>query len=628
MAVGRGQSVRSAADREVAVPRPPRWFVPVLASTIVAAAAVLHCTGLGDIPFHTKGEPREAIAVQDLLASGRIVLPLRNGYEMPRKPPLFYWLGAAVSAVSGGVDERSVRLPSALQSCAAALLLLLAGTARGRPLLGFFAALVLLSSFEWSRSATGARIDMTLALGMTASFVGLTLLDRRPRKLGLCLLYGGMIWGTLAKGPIGIVLPTLCMGVVTLLEAGPRWVLAGLAVCLLAVVGALADVPTRTLIGLGGLAAVGFVAALGVRGMRRLAPQIGYPVVLVVVGAWYALAARAGGSEFIELQILAENFGRFLGTSRVAVGHAHGPGYLVGAFVGGFMPWVLFLPAAVASATLDRDRATRSLLVHSAVWMTVVLAFFTVSSSKRSVYLLPLYPAASVLIGHWISQLIRTPRRHPYLSKLGAGLGLILALIGGAVATFFGLQELGLDVLTILLRPLAGLGLGAAGSHTLVSGLAGRTDLIVLFASAVALAGLAASSSAFDQRWPNFLASLFGAIFSLLLLVRLGILPAVAAADSRAAAVRGLRHTAGDREVAMTAALDYGTAFYLGGAVPVVDFMESRSTGAIIVLPRSTWRALPWSIRGAYEPIPSLSLPKQSNQVALMAVQRTLEGSP
>src|SRR5499426_3759322 len=89
---------------------------------IGAAAALLQLAGLSRSPFHTKGEPREAVVVQDLVRRGDWVLPQRAGVNLPRKPPLFYWLGGVVAKARGVVDEAGVRLPSSILSgigCAA-----------------------------------------------------------------------------------------------------------------------------------------------------------------------------------------------------------------------------------------------------------------------------------------------------------------------------------------------------------------------------------------------------------------------------------------------------------------------------------------------------------------------------
>ena len=69
--------------------------------------------GLGRVPFYTKGEPREAVQVWEEVHGGEWVLPMRNGHDLPSKPPLFHWLAGISSLAFGGVDEFSVRFPSA-----------------------------------------------------------------------------------------------------------------------------------------------------------------------------------------------------------------------------------------------------------------------------------------------------------------------------------------------------------------------------------------------------------------------------------------------------------------------------------------------------------------------------------
>ncbi|MDX2169822.1 MAG: glycosyltransferase family 39 protein, partial [Deltaproteobacteria bacterium] len=128
-------------------PGPQRVAATALALIAVgAAAALLQFTGLGWTPFHTRGEPREAVVVQDLVARGDWILPRRNATQLPRKPPLFYWLAGAAAQVRGAVDEASVRLPSALLSAAAALLLTLAVSLSLTPRAGALAGLMLLTS--------------------------------------------------------------------------------------------------------------------------------------------------------------------------------------------------------------------------------------------------------------------------------------------------------------------------------------------------------------------------------------------------------------------------------------------------------------------------------------------------
>ena len=85
---------------------------------VLALAALVCLVGLAEQPFYTKGEPREAVVVWEMAHGGGLVLPLRNGTEIPSKPPFFHWLGLIASQATGGVSELSTRLPSALLSIA------------------------------------------------------------------------------------------------------------------------------------------------------------------------------------------------------------------------------------------------------------------------------------------------------------------------------------------------------------------------------------------------------------------------------------------------------------------------------------------------------------------------------
>ena len=78
-------------------------------------------------------------------------MPLRNGTEIPSKPPLFHWLGAPLSKALGRVDELSIRLPSALLGTLGVLLTYLTGVRFWGEEAGVTAALVPATSFEWWR---------------------------------------------------------------------------------------------------------------------------------------------------------------------------------------------------------------------------------------------------------------------------------------------------------------------------------------------------------------------------------------------------------------------------------------------------------------------------------------------
>ena len=69
---------------------------------------------LGHSHFHTRGEPREALVAQAMIADGNWTLPITNGTDIAYKPPLFHWAIATISSLTGKVTESTSRMPSAI----------------------------------------------------------------------------------------------------------------------------------------------------------------------------------------------------------------------------------------------------------------------------------------------------------------------------------------------------------------------------------------------------------------------------------------------------------------------------------------------------------------------------------
>ena len=69
---------------------------------------------IGEAFFNTRGEPREAVVALSMLQEKNWILPVNNGVELAFKPPLFHWMIAAISFVTGAVTEYTSRMPSAL----------------------------------------------------------------------------------------------------------------------------------------------------------------------------------------------------------------------------------------------------------------------------------------------------------------------------------------------------------------------------------------------------------------------------------------------------------------------------------------------------------------------------------
>ncbi len=369
-------------------------------------------------PFFTKGEPREALVVRNMIEDGNWLLPKRasaNRTTIASKPPFFHWLGAAVSVVAGAPSEWTVRAPSVVLATASTLFLgVVARQAFG--LIGSLASMaVLASSFEWVRAASTARVDGTLTALMT---IGTLLLYRGTVAGGLTVgaattAYLALACAALTKGPVGFVLPGLVLGVALLAR------------------GDLRSVP-------------------------RFRPILGALVIVAVVGGWYALAAGLGGDSFVRKQILKENVFRFIGATDMKSGHSHPFYYYVPTLLAGLVPWTPFVLVAIAAAIRRRDARRDARVLFPLVWFAVVFLFYSAADAKRSVYLLALYPAAALLTGWWWSELARGTEPARWLGGRAAQVVVAVLCIVALVPLLSSLAEgLGFDPFALLAPLLA-----------------------------------------------------------------------------------------------------------------------------------------------------------------------------
>lgn len=548
----------------------------VVALAVVAVAwAVLQFWGLGLTQFHTKGEPREAIVVQDLLRSGDWVLPKRNGVGLPRKPPLFYWLAALSVRAGGQLDEASVRRPSAVLSGAVALLLSATAAALYGPVAALVSGLALLTSFEWLRAATAARVDMTLTFGLSLVFIALLNLRRTARGPWLLVFYGGVAWATLAKGIPGLAIPLLAV----------------VALCL---------------------------ADRSLAMVRRLRPLRGLPAVLLIAAAWYAAAAAQGGREFLSI-VVSENLLRVLGGRDAGLGHEHSVGYLAGVLLVGLLPWTLLLPSVAGALWRDRAALQRGdARLLALLWAAVVLLPYALAASKRGVYLLPLYPAVALLLGWWADRLVREARTSGWLSGVIAPLLWLLALLLGLLALATAAQWRGLPLLEAA-TPFVDLRAAA----DLVR-IAAAADPRMAFSLTVAtLAAVTAALALRRRAWGPGLAALVACSAAIILPVRLHILPAIAAGLSRRPFVEALRRSVADpSQLATSPRLDYGTIFYWGELIPTYVAAAGGDPPRYLLLPEGEWLRMPEPQRSLYRRVSGLRIARTNNQGYVTVVER------
>src|SRR5262245_10078373 len=105
----------------------------LLLAALALACVFLFGYRLADRDLWSSHEARAAMDAQ-ALCDGELVPRLYDGRPEVQKPPLYYYLVAALAQARGGVvDAWAVRLPSALSALGCVLLLAVVLARQGRP---------------------------------------------------------------------------------------------------------------------------------------------------------------------------------------------------------------------------------------------------------------------------------------------------------------------------------------------------------------------------------------------------------------------------------------------------------------------------------------------------------------
>jgi 4-amino-4-deoxy-L-arabinose transferase-like glycosyltransferase len=354
---------------------------------LVALGMLLFLWRLGGHDLWPTDEPRFGQVAREMWERGDHVVLSLNDHLYTEKPPLFFWAVNGVAALRGGVDEWAARLPSAVAAILAMLLIRGLGARLFDRRAGFLGALIFATSLQILERGRWASIDMTLNLFVLAAIVLLwsAAEDGPPARLKVAAAWLAMGLATLAKGPVGLVLPLL------------------------------ATLPP----------------VLWLRGWRsaiRLLRPDGILLYLGVTLAWFGtFAVRVGPGTAIGI-LTHQTVERYVG----AWNNQQPFWFYLWRFPVGFFPWVLLLPTALVDGCVSIDERERRATLFLTAWLAAILIFFSFSTGKRGVYIIPAYPAAALLVARFFG---RAAAGTPGTDRGSRGrLTLTLGLTGGVLA--------------------------------------------------------------------------------------------------------------------------------------------------------------------------------------------------
>ena len=336
-----------------------RYALVILA--VVSAGMIL--VALNNKDLWNPDEPRYAQVAREMVQGDEYILLRLNGEKYPDKPPLYFWLVILCSKLTGGINEVSARMPSALAGVGVVLMTFALGRRLFGVRAGFIAGLVLLSSVYFLFTARSVHMDLPLTFIVMAMIY--TFYHAWER--------GGAEWwtwpaffflgalGVMMKGPVGLLLPLFVCLLFSLLRRDWRaW---------------------------------------------HWSTALGAVVLVAILSAWLLLLWQRGGNEHIMETLFGQNIGRATGEAS----HESPLYYYFWMFPLLFLPWSLLFVAALVTALArcwGREVASGRILL-AVVWFAVIFVFFTAIPSRRDLYMLPLFPAAAILVGWLLDSLIR-----------------------------------------------------------------------------------------------------------------------------------------------------------------------------------------------------------------------------
>jgi 4-amino-4-deoxy-L-arabinose transferase-like glycosyltransferase len=369
---------------------------------VLCFAAVLFLSDIWAYKEFVRAESYFALGARLMIEQGNWLTPHAPD-ELPlNKPPFTYWLIGCTYKLFG-VSYGSARLPSVIAALVTMALVYFLGSRIASKRNGIVASAILGTSYLFMNFARMAMSDMLLALFVTASLSSfIVVLTSAARKSSLLVYLGyvALTLGILTKGPVALALVALPIS-------------------------------------------IELVFSRRREDLAKLQIGRGLILLLIITAPYFLLVYQQAGGGPLRFFFVGENLRRF-------TGQIYGPAgrpfwYEFVAFFSDFAPWSLLFPIAVwvdRKVRLESSKARAKRLLY--LWLASALLLFSVSSFKLDYYLLPVMPAAALIVAPIIAEpagdAIWLRRVTKLFFVLSATAVLIISLLSLTVAEAFSIH--------------------------------------------------------------------------------------------------------------------------------------------------------------------------------------------
>ncbi len=334
----------------------------IIAVCIILFVGFLFLFNTGKRDLWAPDEPRYAQVSKEMLDTGNFIVPHLNSAPYPDKPPLLFWLINLFSLPFGKITALSARLPSAFAGIGCCLAIFYLGKRLYRNTrIALLSAIFLATSskFLWMshRVAFDVLLTFFVTMAILCFYKGYT--EQKNKGRYYILFYVFMALGVLTKGPVGFILPFLTILIYLILKRDTKI-------------------------------------------LKETKPWLGGAIFVFIVFTWVYLASIYGGKEYTYQILFKQNAGRFASS----FAHKRPFYYYFINFPVNFLPWSFFIPSIAIYLSSKQVRGRVQNILLPVIWFAVVFIFFSISSGKRDIYVLPLYPAAAMLTAWFINEFV------------------------------------------------------------------------------------------------------------------------------------------------------------------------------------------------------------------------------
>ncbi len=344
----------------------------------------LFSLGISNHGLWSADEPRVAEIGREMAITGNWAVPMLNEKPFLEQPPLYY-ASLALAFKAFGVSDTVARIPSAVFALAGVLAVFFVANLLFGPRIALFSGFILATTGEYFRVAHWVIVDGALACfvlwAMYFFLRGYLANDDRKKLLHYSMFYLFCTFAFYVKGFIGIILPGLAVFVFLAFEKN-------------------------------------------LRELIRMRFWLGFLIFIAATLPWFIALWQQGGAEHLKVFFLHNHLQRFLPAgmagkiSGASSGHHNPFYYYLKEFPVGFLPWsILLVPSlyfAFSKTGLSHEPSGKGRL-FAKCWFFTGIIFLSLASTKRTLYLMPIFAPVSMLTAYFIDYTIACAERPKFL---------------------------------------------------------------------------------------------------------------------------------------------------------------------------------------------------------------------